>query len=694
MKEFDQNIHDAFPGLVVRKDLVKEVKGNAIVPSYVLEYLLGQYCATDDQDTVRSGIENVKAILAEHYVHRNEANKIRAEISERGQKKVIDMISVTFNEKKDTYEATFSNLGISKVLVDSDTIKKHQKLLVNGVWCIATVSYQLDDEARDSSPWNIESLKPIQLSNFDFDTFIEGRKKFTSDKWIDVLMQSIGFNPEMFSKRSKLLHLLRLVPFVERNYNLIELGPKGTGKSHIYSEMSPYGMLLSGGEVTVAKLFVNNSNGRLGLVGFWDVVAFDEFAGQAKKVDKALVDIMKNYMANKSFSRGVETMHAEASMVFIGNTKHTVPYMLKNSDLFEELPSAYHDSAFIDRIHAFVPGWEFDSIRFDMFSDGYGFIVDYLAEMLRYMRNRDYSNMYQDYFTLSSDITTRDKDGINKTFSGLMKLIYPNGEATKEEAKEILEFAIEQRKRVKDQLVRIDATFYDTEFSYLDNSTNEKIHIQVREEKENPALYKKKAKEASPDEVKSPDKQDTSSTSSSEPTLESNAKILGTLFPSPLAGNFKYEEDKSGISYEKLFGEYLEDATKIEIQDPYIIKPYQTKNLMEFLEVVYQHKKPEDEVIITLLTKADKEYFQDQDMRLSRIRDSAALIGIDFEYSYDGTDTIHDRNIILNNGWKIILGRGLDIFQIFDTDMLSFASRIQEIRKCKAFEITYVKDSV
>ena len=690
MKGFDQKIHDSFPGLVVRKDLVKEVKGNAIVPSYVLEYLLGQYCATDDQETVKLGIENVKAILAAHYVHRNEANKIRAEISEHGQKQAIDMISVTFNEKKDTYEASFSNLGISRVLVDSDTIKKHQKLLVNGVWCIATVSYRLDEDSKDSSPWHIERLKPIQLSNFDFDVFLSGRKEFTSDEWVDVLMQSIGFNPEMFSKRLKLLHLLRLVPFVERNYNLIELGPKGTGKSHIYSEMSPYGMLLSGGEVTVAKLFVNNNRNQLGLVGFWDVVAFDEFAGQSKKVDKALVDIMKNYMANKSFSRGIETMHAEASMVFVGNTKHTVPYMLKNSDLFEELPSAYHDSAFIDRIHAFVPGWEFDSIRFDMFSDGYGFIVDYLAEMLRYMRNRDYSNLYQEYFTLSSDITTRDKDGINKTFSGLMKLIYPNGEAIKEEIKEILEFAIEQRKRVKDQLVRIDATFYDTEFSYLDNATNEKILVFAREEKEYPEIYKKQATESS-SKVEiimdvQPENQLLSDSNKSREDISSSIK------QSPKAGNLRFEEDRSGVSYEKLFGEYLEGATKIEIQDPYIIKAYQTRNLMDFLEVVYRHKKPEDEVTVTLITKADRDYFEDQDMRLSRIKDSAALIGIDFEYSYDRTDTIHDRNMVFDNGWKIILGRGLDIFQVFDTDVLSFASRVQEIRKCKAFEITYVRE--
>ena len=433
MKEFDQKIHDAFPGLVVRKDLVKEVKGNAIVPSYVLEYLLGQYCATDDQETVKAGIESVKAILAAHYVHRNEANKVRAEISERGQKKVIDMISVTFNEKKDTYEATFSNLGISKVLVDSDTIKKHQKLLVNGVWCIATVSYQLDEESKDSSPWHIENLKPIQLSNFDFDMFLAGRKQFTSDEWIDVLMQSIGFNPEMFSKRLKLLHLLRLVPFVERNYNLIELGPKGTGKSHIYSEMSPYGMLLSGGEVTVAKLFVNNNRNQLGLVGFWDVVAFDEFAGQAKKVDKALVDIMKNYMANKSFSRGVSVMQAEASMVFVGNTSHNVPYMLKNSDLFEELPTQYHDPAFLDRIHYYLPGWEFEQIRSEMFTHGYGFVVDYLAEILHNQRDVDYGSVFERYFTLSSTLSTRDRDAVRKTFSGLMKLVYPSGNATPEQ---------------------------------------------------------------------------------------------------------------------------------------------------------------------------------------------------------------------------------------------------------------------
>lgn len=696
MNKFDQKLHDAFPGLVVRKDLVKEVKGNAVVPTYVLEYLLGQYCATDDSETVKSGIESVKAILAAHYVHRNEANKVRAEISERGQKKVIDMISVAFNEKRNTYEASFSNLGISKVLVDSDTVRRHQKLLVNGVWCIAQVSYRLEEDGADLSPWHIESLKPIQLSSFDFDAFLKGRERFAADEWLDALMQSIGFEPAKFTRRLKLLHILRLVPFVERNYNLIELGPKGTGKSHIYSELSPYAMLLSGGEVTVAKLFVNNSRNQLGLVGFWDVVAFDEFAGAAKKADKVLIDIMKNYMANKSFSRGIETMHAEASMAFVGNTRHTVPYMLKNSDLFDELPAGWHDSAFIDRIHAFVPGWEFESIRSDMFSGGYGFIVDYLAEMLRYMRNRDYSNLYQESFSLSSDITTRDKDGINKTFSGLMKLMYPSGKATREETEELLALAIEQRKRVKDQLVRMDETFAEADFSYFDKEAGRAVAVATQEEKEYPRIYKRKASDAAPNAAAMlPQPLSAKEEESGAAPLEDSAAIAAAPAPRPPQslpeGSFSYAEGQTGVSYERLFGPYLEGAARIEIQDPYIIKPYQARNLMDFIEVVFRHKAPEYEVCISLVTRADRDLFDEQRERLEKIAEGAAALGIILECRYD--DTIHDRSITFSSGWKIVLGRGLDIFLPFDKDMFSFASRLQEARQCKAFEITYIKVS-
>ncbi|MDZ4154226.1 BREX system Lon protease-like protein BrxL, partial [Methylicorpusculum sp.] len=489
MNELDQKINTHFPGLVVRKDLVKTVKGNAIVPSYVLEYLLGQYCATSDDATIQTGIETVKEILRKHYVHRNEAGLVRSNIKEKGRYKVIDKISAALNDKADVYEAEFSNLGLKQVLIDSRTVKAHPKLLVSGIWCIADLEYEFTED-KNASPWILSTLKPIQLSHLDFSSYIEARKQFTTDEWIDLLIQSVGFNPEMFSKRSKLTQLIRLIPFCERNYNLIELGPKGTGKSHIYSEFSPHGILISGGEISVPKLFVNNSSGKIGLVGYWDCVAFDEFAGKQKRVDKALVDIMKNYMANKSFSRGVETLGAEASMVFVGNTQHTVPYMLKHSDLFDELPDKFYDSAFLDRIHFYIPGWEVDIIRGEMFSSGYGFVVDYLAEILRSLRNHDYSDRYQQHFTLSSDISTRDRDGINKTFSGLMKILFPHGGASKEEIEEVLKFAIEGRKRVKDQLMRIDSTYGNVRFAYLDYSQQVKS-VTTLEEEEYPHYYHK-----------------------------------------------------------------------------------------------------------------------------------------------------------------------------------------------------------
>jgi len=492
MNELDKKINEHFPGLVVRKDLVKMVKGNAIVPSYVLEYLLGQYCATSEEASIESGIETVKEILRKHYVHRNESGLIKSVIKEKGRHKVIDKISVALNDKAGVYEASFANLGIKKVLTSPDTIKKHPKLLVGGVWCIADLEYELCED-KNTCPWILESIKPIQLSQFDFDGYLAAREKFSLDEWIDLLIQSIGFNPELLGKRSKMLQLVRLIPYCERNYNLIELGPKGTGKSHIYSEFSPHGILISGGEVTVPKLFVNNATGKIGLVGYWDTVAFDEFAGKKKRADKALVDIMKNYMANKSFSRGIETLGAEASMVFVGNTQHTLSYMLKHADLFDELPRQYYDSAFLDRLHFYIPGWEIDIIRGEMFSDGYGFVVDYLAEILRYLRNHDYSQKYCKHFEVFSDISTRDRDGINKTFSGLMKILFPHDNATKEEVEDILKFSIEGRKRVKDQLMRIDSTYAAVRFGYT--SDNGKQVVKTLEEEEYPQYFKNAEKQ-------------------------------------------------------------------------------------------------------------------------------------------------------------------------------------------------------
>lgn len=685
MVELDDKINRHFQGLVVRKDLVKTVKGNAIVPTYVLEYLLGQYCATNDEATIQTGIDTVREILRKHYVHRNEAGLIRSNIKEKGRYKVIDKIGVELNDKDDVYEATFSNLGIKDVLVDSGTVKAHPKLLVGGVWCIADVEYEHTDDKRQC-PWILASLKPIQLSHFDSDFFIEARKNFSNDEWIDLLIQSIGFNPEMFGKRCKLTQLVRLIPFCERNYNLIELGPKGTGKSHVYSEFSPHGILISGGEVTVPKLFVNNSNGKIGLVGYWDVVAFDEFAGKKKRVDNALVDIMKNYMANKSFSRGVETLGAEASIAFVGNTQHSVPYMLKHSDLFTELPDKFYDSAFLDRIHFYIPGWEMDIIRGEMFSDGYGFVVDYIAEVLRTFRNHDFSDQYRQYFTLSSDISTRDRDGIHKTFSGLMKILYPQGGATREEIEEILRFAIEGRKRVKDQLMRIDTTYAAVNFSYTDTEGNTKKVVTL-EESEYPNYYHQTV-----------DSGDTLEPSQTELTLTTDPEPIETVAPVEPAlkeRHVTFLENQKGASFDKLFGPYLQDARDIIITDPYIRLFYQIRNFMEFIETVVKHKPQGEVVSVKLITIAD-EFRKDQQVEsFEKIKASCVSVGIDFAWEFDSTGTIHARHIVTDTGWKILLDRGLDIFQQYEMkDTFALANRLQEYRPCKMFDVTYIRTEV
>jgi len=678
----DQKINEVFGGAVVRKDLVKAVKGNAIVPSFVLEYLLGQYAASDDESTIQAGIESVRRILADHYVHRNQAELVKSHIREKGRYRVIDKVQVQLNEKDDTYEAEFANLGIKQVIVAPATIKAHPKLLVGGVWCICDIEYQHTDNPR-VVPWILCSIKPIQLSNFDFDGYVASRRKFTTDEWIDLLIQSIGFNPELFGRRAKLIQLVRLIPFVERNYNLVELGPKGTGKSHIFSEFSPHGMLISGGEVTVAKLFVNNSNGRIGLVGYWDVVAFDEFAGKKKRTDKALVDIMKNYMANKSFSRGVETLGAEASMVFVGNTSHNVPYMLKHSDLFDELPESYHDSAYLDRLHFYIPGWEVDTIRGEMFSDGYGFVVDYIAEVLKSMRDSDFSDRYQQHFTLGSDISTRDRDGIHKTFSGLMKILHPHGEATKDEIEEILRFAVEGRKRVKDQILRIDSTMAEAKFGYLD-AAGEWRTVTTLEEDEYPAYYHQRRR--TDDETGSSSEYE-ASTSPATPTVDEPPKSM-PLFE----GHREFQENQRGVSYENLLLPYLRGAVDITIVDPYIRAPHQGRNLVDLLAVLASAKDPADEISVTLITKEDKpEYQQQQLLMLKAIQDGAASVGIKFNVRWD--ESIHDRSIRADNGWKILLGRGLDIFQKGSGSQFDIGSRRQEFRQVVAFGVTYIREN-
>ena len=444
-QHFEEKVLQRFEGKVVRKDLTAKVKGNAVVPSYVLEYLLGQYCAVNDEEVIQNGIKKVKEIIKNNFVHRSESELVKANIKEKGKHKIIDKITVTLNEREDLYEASFANLGINGVPLFEAIVNKHKKLLSGGgVWAILTLSYDKADGVK--SRFVIEQLKPIQVSGVDVNEYIQARKQFSTEEWIDLLMHSIGLNPEHYGKRDKLIQLSRLIPFVENNYNYMELGPKGTGKSHIFSEFSPHGVLVSGGDVTSARLFVNNvGKGKIGLVGYWDVVCMDEFEQVvgSRRSDGDMVSIMQNYMANKSFNRGKETFQAYASMAFVGNTKHSVPYMLRNSHLFESIPEAYVKGAFLDRIYLYIPGWEVNILKESYFSEGYGFIVDYLAEILRQLRKYDYSNLLDQYVALDRSYSGRDKLAVMKTFSGLVKLLYPHQEMTDEEVLDLVNFAIE-----------------------------------------------------------------------------------------------------------------------------------------------------------------------------------------------------------------------------------------------------------
>ncbi|MEW1939232.1 BREX system Lon protease-like protein BrxL [Dietzia maris] len=691
--ELDDKINEHFAGAVVRKDLVKAVRGNAVVPSYVLEYLLGQYAASDDEATIQSGIDSVRQILATHYVNRNEHMLVKSEIRRKGRHRVIDRVTVTLNEKNDVHEAQFENLQIQDVVIDDVTVKQNPKLLVGGVWCICDIEYSYSDDQR-VVPWILDSLKPIQVASVDIDHYYEAREAFTVEEWIDLLMQSIGLNPEQFNNRGKLIALTRLIPFVERNYNIVELGPKGTGKSHTFSEFSPNGILISGGEVTVAKLFVNNASGRIGLVGYWDCVAFDEFAAN-RRTDQNLVNVMKNYLANKSFSRGTSIYGAEASMAFIGNTTHTVPYMLKNTDLFDELPDAYRDPAWLDRIHHYIPGWEVAPIRSEMFSTGYGFVVDYLAEVLRAKRSEDFSDKYEDYFTLDKSISTRDQDGIRKTFSGLMKLVHPTGQATEDEVRALLEFAIEGRKRVKDSILRIDATMRDTpiQFRYADKSGVWR-DVATLEEYQYPQLYRRDW-DAMPIDSGSDEGAPwaTHPAPAAASSTASSVEVPAELARPPLAeGHRDFTAGQKGLSYEALLLPYLRDARKITITDPYIRMPHQGRNLADLLSLLATAKDDADEIEVVLVTKEEQrpEFKQRQLIMLKEIKDASDAVGVRLTVSLD--DTIHDRRIETNNGWRIDLGKGLDIWQRPSDNPFDFGRNRQEFRLIgSAFTVHYVK---
>ena len=480
-KDLDDLLNEHFAGRVVRKDLTKLIKEGANVPVYVLEYLLGMYCASNDPKVIEEGLVNVKTVLAENYVRPDEAEKVKSLVRERGSYKVIDRVTVKLNEKKDKYEAFFSNLGIKDAEISATLVKEYEKLLVGGIWVIATLSYYHED-GQSGSPFGVTSLKPIQMPNMNMAELFAGRAALTTDQWREALIRSIGMEPSTLDKEVQWHLLARMIPFVENNYNVCELGPRGTGKSHIYKECSPNSILVSGGQSTVANLFYNMSTRRIGLVGLWDLVAFDEVAGISFK-DKDGVQIMKDYMASGSFARGREQMEAMASMVFVGNINQSVESLVKTSHLLAPFPEAMIDSAFFDRFHAYIPGWEIPKMRPEFFTDRYGLIVDYLAEFYREMRKRSFSDAIDKYFKLGNNLNQRDVIAVRKTVSGLIKLQYPHGEFDKEDVRACLEYALQVRRRIKEQLKKIGGMeFYDVHFSYIDNETLEEHFVCVKEQ--------------------------------------------------------------------------------------------------------------------------------------------------------------------------------------------------------------------
>lgn len=500
--EIKEKLRQNFDGKIVRKDLTKKVKEGANVPVYVLEFLLGQYCSSDDEAIIEKGVQNVKRILADNFVRPDEAQKILSQLRKKGSHTVIDMITVNLDIKKNCFFASFSNLGLDKVPIADEYPEKYDRLLCGGIWCIVQLDYEVEGDnnfglvdlggeplqssqkkQKNLTPISIRKLTPIQMPHIDIDELKRGHKAFTKDEWLDILLRSIGMEPDEFTEREKWLLLTRMIPLVENNFNLCELGPRSTGKSHLYKEISPNSILISGGQTTVANLFYNMGRKSVGLVGLWDCVAFDEVAG-IKFKDKDGIQIMKDYMASGSFARGKEEKAASASMVFVGNINQSVDVLLKTSSLFDPFPPEMGtDTAFLDRIHCYLPGWEIPKFRPEHFTNDYGFISDYLAEFIRELRKEQYGDALDHYFRLGKNLNQRDTIAVRRMVDGYLKLMYPDGVFDKSELEEVLQISLEMRRRVKEQLKKLGGMeFYDVNFSYIDLEDMSEHYVSVPEQ--------------------------------------------------------------------------------------------------------------------------------------------------------------------------------------------------------------------
>ena len=681
-KKLQEKILKECEGLVVRKDLAFQVKNNLAVPTFVLEFLLAQYCASSDEKVVEEGKQKVKEIVINNYVNRAECEIVKSRIRDKGTYVVIDKVSAYLHEGANAYFCDLENLQISGLALDERYVKGNEKLLSGtGVWCIVTLRYNTGDDVAQR--YEIEKFKPIQIANVDVESYAEMRGKFTEDEWIDFILHTVGLNPCVMNRREKFIALARLLPYVETNFAFVELGPKGTGKSHVFQEFSPYGVLVSGGDVTSPRLFVKitGNRERLGLVAYWDNVAWDEFEQQkGRATDAVLIDTMQNYLANKAFNRGAGPHEAQASLCFVGNTKHNVPYMMRHTHLFESIPTGFIKGAFLDRIHLYNPGWEMSPLKKSSFSSGYGMITDYIAAILHKLRLVDCSDDMNKYVKFSSTLSARDHAAIRKTCSGMIKLLYPDGKYTEKQLLEIVDFAAEGRKRVKEQLYKIDETFRaePAVFEYTILSSGEKRQIKTLEEIENESAYDGEVP-ATAQEAEGGNAPAASGTTVKVPQQAAPAEL-------PVLGpkHIYVQNNQRGISYKSLFGDYLRDAQQISIIDPYIFKPYQMDNLVDLLQLILDmNADSEEDLRVELHTGVNEADPASQNEAFETLKEDLAREGVEFDYTYDAS---HDRAILVDDKWAINLGRGLDIFDYFQRYSLKHAS--QRMRKCRDFQMT------
>lgn len=658
MDELDKKLNEVFPGRVVRKDLLHRIKKGTNVPSFVLEFLLAKYCASDDPDEIEAGIQAVFETLEKNYVRPDEANKAQSTVQRKGKHKFIDKVHVTYREKEKRHWAEMENFGSRRIAIPERFYRDNDRLLEGGIWAEVTVGHNDIDD--DDYAFYIEELRPIQLSRFDVEQFNAGRLEFSRDEWLDAVIRSIGLEPSRLTFRLKMHYLARMFSFVEANYNFIELGPRGTGKSFVFSEFSPYATLVS--QASTPTLFYNNARHKVGLVGYWDIVAFDE-VGRVKVKDKETVDILKNYMANGRFSRGVEVI-ANASLAFVGNIDFSIPQLVNSTqyDLFIPLPKEF-DLAIMDRFFTYMPGWEIPKNSSEYLTSNYGFITDYLAEAFHLLTKQSRYDYVTRKCKFGPAIEGRDELAVKKTMAALLKLLHPAGEPTPEELDQYMEYALEGRRRVKEQLNKRkhDDEYARVNLSYF-NKDGEEVIVWCPESKGVEATQKptRHTLPGTPDIP--PAEDDTAEVKTAPPegaALVSSESVEPPVEPEPTEEHYTIFYGDTGHSYESIFGRHLRGARKITIEDPYIRTQHQVLNLVRFCELVVKIGTAKS---IKLTTGTDNQYQQAEvEEKFTHLQESLQEHGIEFTWKF--SDVIHDREIRLDNGWLIKIGRGFDIYQ-------------------------------